>query len=197
MRIKTVAPLSLIALTLAASVSNAQQTTDRPLSYDYAYGSLAITELDSGGLEGGGSFTIAPNIHVFASYQDWELSNNADRSILQVGAGYHWDIANNLDLIVALAYADSELDPPGPGKVDDSGAILSAALRGWLTNSVELSGAILLDDSLGSDVNSVLEIGGDYYLSNQFSVGGRVRVDEDETTLFVGGRYHFGNRNQR
>jgi len=188
-----------IAATLAfsASVVCAQQTQDRPLSYDYVHAALTATELDTGGFEGGGSFTIAPNVHVFASYQDWEFDNNIDRSTLQVGAGYHWDISNNLDLILTAAYADSELDPPGPGKTDDSGPILSAGLRGWLTNAVEATATLLLDDSLGSDLDSVLELGGEYYLSDQFSLGGRVRLDEDDAALFFGGRFHFGRRNQR
>ncbi len=197
MMIKLLTRLAALTPVFAVSVAAAQQQTDRPLSYDFAYASLAVTELDSGGLEGGGSFTVAPNFHVFAAYQDWELNDNVDRSILQVGAGYHWDIANNLDLVVALAFADSELDTPGPGKIDDDGLILSAGLRGWLTNAVELSGMISLDDSLGSDSDTVLELGGDYHLNSQFSLGGRVRIDEDETTLFVGGRFHFGRTNQR
>ena len=182
----------LIGYQLTANNALAQQTTDRPHSYDYAFGSLALTELDSGGFEGGGSFTVGPNIHVFASYQDWEVNNNVDRSTLQIGAGYHWDIAPNLDLVASLAYADSEIDPPGPGKSDDSGPILGAGLRSWLSNSVELLAEILIDDSFGSDTDTVLQLGGEYHLSPQFSLGGRARVDENETTLFFGGRFYFG-----
>lgn len=185
-----------MAILAATVTAHAQAPADRPLSYDYAHGALAITSLDNGGLEGGGSFTVARNLHVFASYQDWELNSNVDRSILQIGAGYHWDISNNLDLVVALAYADSKLDTPGPGNIDDNGAILSAGLRGWITNTVELSGTIFIDDSLGSSSDTVVELGGEYHTSNQFSLGGRVRVDEDQTTLFVGGRFYFGG-NQR
>jgi hypothetical protein len=195
MMIKMLIRLIALSPIFFISVASAQQRADSPLSYDFAYASIAVTELDSGGLEGGGSFTVAPNFHVFAAYQDWELNDNVDRSILQVGAGYHWDIANNLDLIVAVAFADSELDPPGPRKIDDDGVILSAGLRGWLTSAVELAGTISLDDSLGSNSDTVLELGGDYHLNNQFSVGGRVRIDEDETTLFVGGRFYFGRTN--
>lgn len=184
-----------VAILAAAASAHAQAPADRPSSYDYAHAGLAITSLDHGGFEGGGSFTVARNLHVFASYQDWDLNSNVDRSTLQVGAGYHWDISNNLDLVLALAYADSKLDTPGSGRIDDNGAILSAGLRGWITNAVELSGTILLDDSLDSS-DTVIELGGEYHMSDQFSLGGRVRVDEDLTTLFVGGRFYFGG-NQR
>lgn len=196
MTIRLCALLGTSTALLMAGNAGAQQAGDRPLPYDYAYASLAVSELDSGGLEGGGSFTVAPNLHVFAAYQDWELDDNVDRSILQIGAGYHWDVADNLDLVVGLAFADSELDRPARRDFDDSGPILSAGVRGWASSTVELSGHILLDDSLGSDVDSVLEVGGQYHLDNRFSLGGRVRVDEDDTTLFLGGRYYFraGNR---
>jgi hypothetical protein len=189
--------IELLSLTpfFGVPAAFAQQQADRPLPYDFAHASIAVTELDSGGLEGGVSFTVAPNLHVFASYQDWEVNNNVDRSILQVGAGYHWDIAENLDLVVSVAFADSEIDPPGPAKRDDTGPILSAGLRGWLTNAVELSGTILVDDSLNPGSDTVLELGGQYYMSDQFSLGGRARIDENETTLFFGGRFYFGRRN--
>ena len=197
MRIKSAARTIAATLAFSSTVVHAQQAQDRPLSYDYVHAALTATELDTGGFEGGGSFTIGPNIHVFASYQDWEFNRNVDRSTLQVGAGYHWDISSNLDLVLAVAYADSELDPPGAGKIDDSGLILSAGLRGWLTSAVETSATLLLDDSLGSNVNSVVELGGEYYLSDQLSLGGRVRIDEDDVALFLGGRFHFGRRDQR
>ncbi len=191
---KLIALLSLSPF-FGAPAAFAQQPADKPLPYNFAHASIAVTELDTGGLEGGVSFTVAPNLHVFASYQDWEINSNVDRSILQVGAGYHWDIAQNLDLLVGLAFADSTFDPPGPAKSDDTGLILSAGLRGWLTDTMELSGTILLDDSLESGTDTVLELGGQYYMSNQFSLGGRARIDENDTTLFFGGRFYFGRGN--
>jgi hypothetical protein len=193
MRCKFSVPFALTTWFFVASTTVAQQApqTDLPLSYDYIFASLAITELDTGGLEAGGSFTIAPNVHIFGGYQDWELSENVNRSILQIGTAYHWDIATNLDLLAGIALAKSELDFRGPAKIDDEGLILKAGIRGWITNELELSGEILLDDSLRSDMDSVIEVGGQYHASSQFSIGGRVRIDEDETTLFLGGRFYF------
>jgi hypothetical protein len=175
-----------------ASTAFAQGTTDRPFSYDYLTGGLALTELDAGGLEIGGSFSLSPNVHTFASYSDWEINQNVDRSILQLGAGYHWDLSPNLDLVATIAYADSKLDRPGPSDIDDDGLILGIGLRNWLSDSVETYADFLLDDSLGRNVDSVLRLGGEYHINPQFSIGGRVRVDEDETTLFLGGRFYFG-----
>ncbi len=181
-----------LAFLFTASMAFAQATTDRPLSYDYLSGGLALTELDAGGLEIGGSFSLSPNVHAFASYQDWEQNQNIDRSILQLGAGYHWDLSPNLDLVATIAYADSELDFPGPGKVDDDGLILGVGLRHWLSDLVETYADFLLDDSLDRNVDSVLRFGGEYHINPQFSIGGRVRIDEDEATVFFGGRFYFG-----
>ena len=188
--------LAACAALSVAPVTNAQQQTDRPLLYDHAYASLALTELDSGGLEFGGSFTVAPNIHVFGSYQDWELNDNSDRSLLQIGAARHWDISPNLDIVGKVAFGDSEIDRRNRPDIDDSGLIFGIGLRGWATNELELSGEILLDDSLGSDIDTVVEIGGHYFTSPDFSFDGRVRIDEEETTLFLGLRFYFGRTAQ-
>ena len=180
------AAVSLCTISLAQA-----QPSDTPSSYDFAFGSLALTELDSGGLEIGGSFSIAPQVYLFGWYQDWEVGEVVDRSILRLGGGYYWNISENLDLDVGAAIADSDLDRPGPFDLDDDGLILHAGLRGWATPVVELSSFIFLDDSLGSDVETVIEVGGQWFTRRNFSIGGRVRVDEDDTTLFFGARFYF------
>ncbi|NNC64330.1 MAG: hypothetical protein HKN84_06065, partial [Gammaproteobacteria bacterium] len=148
-RIKALAAiLALFTIPLAQAQ---QEQNDKPSSYDFAFGSLALTELDSGGLEIGGSFSLAPQVYLFGSYQDWEVGEVVDRSILRIGGGYYWDISENLDLDVGAALADSELDRPGFNDLDDDGLILHAGLRGWASPVVELSSFIFLDDSLGSD----------------------------------------------
>lgn len=190
---KRITALVAIIAFFTIPLAQAQQSADKPSSYDFAFGSLAMTELDSGGLEIGGSFSLAPQVYLFGSYQDWEIGEVVDRSILRVGGGYYWDISENLDLDVGAALADSELNRPGPD-IDDDGLILHAGLRGWASPVVELSSFIFVDDSLGSDAETVIEVGGQYFTRNNFSWGGRVRVDEDDTTLFFGVRFYF-NRN--
>jgi len=179
------------ALLLGVSAAAAQERDFGPLTYDYVIANLGLTALDNGGIELGGSVAVADRVHVFGGYQDWELGSGADRSILQLGAGYRWDLAPNLDLAARVALASSDLDRRQQLDLDDEGLIVSGLLRGWIADRVELSGELLLDDSLGSDVETVLEFGGQYYVNDEFSVGGRIRVDEDETSLFLGGRFYF------
>lgn len=196
MNTRFIATLAACGTLATAPGVNAQQQTDRPLLYDQVYASLAITELDSGGLEFGGSFTLAPNIHLFGSYQDWDLNESTDRSLLQIGGSYHWDISPNLDIVGKVALGDSEIDRRNRPDIDDNGLILGIGLRGWATNELELSGEILLDDSLGSDIDTVVEVGGQYFTNPDFSLGGRIRIDEEETTLFLGLRFYFGRSAQ-
>ena len=176
---------------LTLSLAEAQDQADTPSSYDFAFGSLAWAELDAGGVEIGGSFTLAPQVYLFGSFQDWEVNEAVDRTILRIGGGYYWNISENLDLDVGAALADSEIDRPGPNDIDDDGIILHAGLRGWITPNVELSSFLFLDDSLGSDSDTVLELGGQYFTRNDFSIGDRVRVDEDDTVLFFGVSFYF------
>lgn len=192
-RKKTWAQLAAATALFAGSVSNAQEQVQSSglFSYNYLFTSLAMTELDSGGIELGGSFEVTQRVHVFASYQNWELGENVDRSIFQIGGGYRWDLSSSVDAFARLSFGDSDLDGPGRASIDDEGILVSGGLRGWITDDVELSGELLLDDSLGSDVEVVVEFGGQYYVDDRFSLGGRIRVDEDEMTLFLGGRFYF------
>jgi hypothetical protein len=181
-----------LALLLLAPVADAQVQPDRRLTYDYLLANYALTDLDSGGLEIGGSFNVPTRMHVFFLYQEWDLGP-VDRSTLQIGAGYRWRLSPRVDLAAQLAVAETEIERPGPAPdVDEEGIILSGLLRGWATDRLELSGALLFDDSVGGRVDTVVEFGGQYYLQRNFSVGGRIRVDDDETTLFLGGRFNFG-----
>jgi hypothetical protein len=156
---------------LVAGAVNAQQRNYGPFPYDYAYANYALSDLDSGGIE---------------------------RSAFRVGGGYRWAVSPTIDLVAKLAYADTEIDRPGPGRnFDDDGLIVSGELRAWMSEDLELSVELSLDDSYSADLETVLEFGGQYYLDGNFSVGGRLRVDDNDTTLLLGGRFYFGRSKRR
>lgn len=189
--------IALGGLALAGS-AGAQTNNYGPFPYDYGYANLALSDLDSGGIEIGGSVEVATRVHVFAAFQDWDLDNNFERSAFRVGGGYRWAISPTMDLVAKLAYADTEFDPPGRARnVDDQGLIASGQLRAWMSSDVEIWGELSLDDSFGSDLETVLEVGAQYFLDNNFSVGGRIRVDDDDTILLFGGRFYFGRSSRQ
>jgi len=188
--------LALAALvTLPAGGSLAQGFG--PLPYDYVTANVAITELDSLGIELGVSFEVADQVLVFGGIEDFELSDNVDWQRLKFGGGYRWSVRPNMDFIARLAYADNEIDPPGRPRFDDNGFVLSGEFRGWISQRLELSGELQLDDSVGSDVDTVLEFGAQQHRRGNLSLGGRIRIDEDDTTLLLGARFYFGASSRR
>jgi hypothetical protein len=185
-------------LTLAAASALAQPPNYGPLPYDYLFANYALTELDRGGIELGGSIGVANRVNIFGTYHSWELDNGADRSGYRIGAGYRWAFSTTVDAIAKLAYAKTELDPPGQGpEFDDEGLILSGEIRAWLSQKFELSGELSLDDSFRNDLDTVLEFGGQFHLNPGLSVGGRLRVDDNDTTLLLGARFYFGGSRAR
>jgi hypothetical protein len=180
------------AAALVATSAVAQQQAFGPLPYDYLFANYALTELDSGGIEVGGSIEVANRIHVFGAYQDWEVDDDFDRSVFHVGGGYRWALSPKTDFIAKLAFAETEIDRAGPPPdIDDEGFVLSGEIRAWLAQKLEVSGELFLDDSL-DDLETALEFGGQYHLKGKLSVGGRFRVDEEDTTLLLGARFYFG-----
>jgi hypothetical protein len=190
---KLTATLAAGAL-LVGAAAQAQQQDYGPFPYNYAYANYAMTDASSGGFELGGSVEVMDRVHAFASWKDWELGNNFDRRTWQIGAGYRWGLAPNADVIAHVAYANSRLSRPGPPPtISNSGAILGGTIRGWITRNTELSGSLLLDRSLRNGTDAVLEFGGQYFINDTFSIGGRLRLDDDDSTVFLGGRYYFGD----
>jgi hypothetical protein len=198
MRNRTTAGLLAASMMMATSIANAQEQSFGPFPYNYAYVNYASTDLSSNGYEVGGSFDVADRVNVFAAYQDWDLSNNFNRTTLQVGAGYRWNVSPNADVSARVAYADTRIRRPGPPRdIEGTGLIASGEIRGWAARQLELSGVVALDSSGRSGVDPVLEFGGQYYFNGSFSLGGRLRLDEDDSTVFLGGRFHFGNLTRR
>ncbi len=101
-----------------------------------------------------------------------------------------------MDIVGKVTIGNSEIERRNRFDFDETGLILGVGLRGWVRDDIELSSEVLLDDTVGSDIDTVVVLGGQYLTSPEFSLGGRIRIDEEETTLFLGLRYSFGRNNQ-
>lgn len=184
--------LAALGAALAATSAAAQEQAPRPLPYDYVFANYALSELDSGGIEVGGSIEVADRIHVFGAYQDWESDDDFDRTAFHVGGGYHWTLSPKMDFVAKLAFAETEVDRAGQAPdLDDEGFIVSGELRSWVGPRLELSGELFLDDSL-DDLETTLELGAQFHSRNTLSFGGRIRIDEEDTILLLGARFYFG-----
>jgi hypothetical protein len=182
--------LFLIAIFLPAAANSQQEAP--PLRYDYVGASLAVPELDEIGIDFEGSTAVADRLVVFGRYFSFEPNSDVDYQSIQIGVGRIWHIRRNIDFVGSLAYASNEVDTPERQGVEEEGIIVGAQLRGWATPRLELSGAAMLDNSRGSSTDTVLELGVQFLTEPRLSYGGRIRIDEDESTIFVGLRFYFG-----
>jgi hypothetical protein len=93
--------------------------------------------------------------------------------------------------MASLSYGDNEFRRRGRD-TDEDGLILGGHIRGWLTQRLELNGTVWLDDSTGSGTETVLEFGGQFFHETNWSYGGRLRIDDNDSVLFLGVRFYFG-----
>ena len=167
-----------------------------PLRYDYVGANLALPDLDEPGVDFEGSTTVARELIVFGRYLNYEPRDRTDLTSLQIGVGKVWKLRRNVDFVASVSYATNEIDTPTRRGLENEGVIVGAQLRGWATNRIELSGAAMLDHSKSSSTDTVIELGVQVLTKPQLSYGGRIRLDEDDTTVSGGLRFYFGESRQ-
>ena len=188
--IRTTAAIFAIGLMVSAVSAAAD------ISYDYVRLSYVDTELDLGpvdvdgdGLELAGSLTVHQNAFAFASFSALDLDFGADASRLEIGGGYHHPLTPKIDLVGRLGYVNVDLDSGG-GSADDDGILLSGGVRGRVTEVIEARAALNHRSMDKGDSDTELEVGGDYYVTEQFTVGVGLSLG-DATSLLLGGRFSF------
>jgi hypothetical protein len=167
-----------------------------PLRYDYVGANLAVPDVDELGVDLEGSTAVARELIVFGRYLNYEPRNRVDLTSLQIGVGKVWNVRRNVDFIASLSYASNQIDTPAGPSRENEGLIVGGQLRGWATNRIELSGAVMLDHSKSSSTDTVVELGVQYLTKPQLSYGGNIRVDEDDSTVSGGLRFYFGASRQ-
>ena len=182
-------PILILLLPFPALAQQPQRAD--AIRWDYVAANLAVPDLDDLGVELEGSTAVTERLVVFGNYRSFAPDSRVDRTSLQIGVGRLWNIRPRVELLASASYADNEIDLPHR-TIDEEGLILSGEVRGWVSPRFELSGAVMLDNSVSSSTETVLELGGQYFRVSNRSLGGRIRVDEDDTTLFLGAQFYFG-----
>ena len=180
-----------LALLLAHGAALAQTNAASLPSPKYSFAELRFVDFDDNGGDGirlGGSFDIGNNWIVMGSYTDADFNNNVDVGILEVGAGYVWDITGGFDLIAALQFVNADADTPG-GSSDDSGFKLSGGTRGFIAPKFEVRGSVNYIDVDDSD--TYLEIAGDYYFTQNIAAGVSLEFGGDTDLFSIGARWYF------
>lgn len=180
--------ISLLASSICAAAD---------VSYDFLRLSYVDTELDVGpldvdgdGFELGGSVSVFNNAFAFGRFAALDMDFGVDASRLEIGGGYHHRITPKIDLVGQLGYVSVDLDSAG-GDFDDDGILVSGGVRSRLTADIEGRAALNHRSMDEGDNDTEIELGGDYYLTENWTVGGELAFGDDATTWSLSGRYAF------
>jgi hypothetical protein len=185
---------------LAPALSSAQQASKTPRSgFDYNYAELSYDKhdfdvsrapdnIDGDGFTLSGSFKVAEDWHVYASYGTANLDFGIDVDTWVLGLGYNYSLKPNVDLYGRVLYVDQSASAGG-FSAHDNGLGLQFRVRGRVNDKVELEGGIQYLDVASSDTS--LQASVRYYFTRAFSAGVGVTFGGDQDGLGVNARYSF------
>lgn len=163
------------------------------LSYNYAELRFVDTEIgsqDGDGLRVAGSFEISQNWLVVAGITALDFDNSVDTTALEIGAGYVHRYNPNLDIVGYAKVVRTDVDFPG-GDDNDTGIALAGGVRGRITPQFE--GRATVNYFNVDETDTFFELGGDFYITSQFSAGATLEFGGDADSLTLGVRWFFGN----
>ncbi len=185
---------------LVPALSSAQQASKPARSgFDYNYAELSYDKhdfdverapdnIDGDGFTLSGSFKVADDWHVYASYGTANLDFGIDVDTWALGLGYNYALKPNIDLYGRVLYIDQSADL-GPFSSHDNGLGLQFRVRGRVNDKVEVEGGLQYLDVASSDTS--LQASVRYYFTRAFSAGVGVTLGGDQDGLGVNARYSF------
>jgi hypothetical protein len=185
---------------LVPALSSAQQTSKPAKSgLDYNYAELSYDKhdfdvsrapdnIDGDGFTLSGSFKVADEWHVYASYGTANLDFGIDVDTWALGLGYSYSLKPNMDLYGRVLYIDQSADV-GPFSAHDNGLGLQFRIRARVNDKVEVEGGVQYLDVASSDTS--LQASVRYYFTRSFSGGVGITFGGDQGGLGVNARYSF------
>lgn len=193
---------SLLALAVLSNVGIAAASD---LSYNFVQGSYQQTEIDLGDginldLDGYGilgSAELGEQFFITAAYTDASgddsyfgetVDFSADATSL--GFGFHTALSDKLDFVASVAKTSAEATANtsfGEISSDSDAWAYSVGLRGMVGTNVELFASINYLDADEGETDTGFMVGGQYYLTEAFSLGLALDSgdDSDTTSLFA------------
>jgi hypothetical protein len=190
---------AMVGSLLLAAVPLAAQAED--MSYSYVEAGYTEADLDSvadgDGFAVRGSIGFAENFFAFAEYATFGFPASVDLDQISVGLGGHLGISERVDLVGRVGYTEFDLSVPGLGSDSVDGYLVSAGIRGQVTDAFELEGhAVYTDLGSGAGDSTALVAGGRYFFTENFAVGAEYRTGDDLggtdlDVIYVGVRFTF------
>jgi hypothetical protein len=197
---KTPLALAIASLALLPIAAHAED-----ISYSFVQAAYVNTDVDDfdetlDGYVLGGSFEVAENFFLFASYTDQStdyFGADIDFSSFTLGGGYAFPLSETMDLVGSIGYVSADADASYEGQsagADDNGYSLGVGLRMMPLEQLELHGNVTYVDLSDAGDETSLGIGGLWYFVPQFAVGLDAGFADDSNSYGIGVRWDFGRK---
>ena len=191
---------SLLALSLfSALAASATASAAEGLSYNYVEGGYTATNLkdapDSDGWGLNGSVAIAPNFHVFGSYNNQDLKDiDTGYDQWRLGVGYNHGISQKVDLVTRVAYEKFKTDSFTVGDVRFPGDSLDGysaevGVRAAIVPHLEGYAMAGYEDGKDYDGDFYGRLGAQAKFNQNWGISADVKFADNDTQWFVGPRY--------
>ncbi len=192
MNAKTLICAAALALPFAASAEQLSYRYVDVAHFPEAKIDGGPVDVDGDGIQLRGSLPVYQNIFALAEFQDLSLDHNVDATRFMVGAGGHWPLGPNLDIIARGGLVHYEVDV-GRFNDDDTGLFAGVRLRSLVAPKIEIEGGVehLAVDVAGMDSDTYLIGEGRYNFNSQFSAGLLITVGGDTRVFGAQGRFNF------
>ncbi len=202
-KIYPLAIVSALAFTPATAISETFSYTRISASYEIFSSDIdGIPEdLEGDGISINGSFNIANNFGISASYVTGSAdvtsggsTLNADISGPSVGAFFHTPVSDNTDFVLGAniirGNVDIEIDGTSFPSEDANGNSIYAGIRAMVAGNVELNGYIDRT-KIESDSTTGISFGASYYINKLFAIDAGYSFDKDSNSLSFGATKYF------
>lgn len=183
MSVRILASVILLAVFTSFNVNAASHNAaDNGIKYNFV--EFRFVDVKGGdGIEFGGSYRINEQFYAIASVQDLDDNAGGNTEILEFGGGYIIP-RENIDFAAEFAILDADFPASS-----ESGFALAAGGRTNYSAEIELRAFVRHVDIVDSD--TFIELGADYYLQNNLSLGITIDVASDSDAFSFGARYYF------
>ena len=127
---------------------------------NYSYFELGYVEADwdypdidddGDGYELNASLAVGETLALIGAYQDLEFDDGADGNQTRLGFLYHKPYSTTGDIVMGLAYLETEVDPDVGKSEDDTGNWFSLEIRNMTSPQTEISLGLNRVDIFGDD----------------------------------------------
>jgi hypothetical protein len=162
----------------------------------YTYGELGYistdlgdSKIDGDGFGIGGSWAIDQNVHMVFRYQGLDLSQRADGSVWNLGAGVNFPIRPGLDAVGRISYVHGSAEVPGSPEHNQGGYAFEGLVRVMINPQLEINGGIEYVNLDASDTSG--QIGAVYEIAKNVAITAELGISGDAVSFFIGGRVYF------